>query len=502
MGRKMKRKTKIIGVISGVFLLMLPLYAKAAEITQLPEMESEETTEPEETTESEETTEPEETAEPDETTEPEEVPVQELDLGDYSNKMEIGEKQLLSVTVLPMDANSNNIAYSSSNPNVATVNGMGRITALAAGSTTITVSAGEVRQSFELQIVEKADTTIPVTDIEIGEHESELEVGKTLTLSGTVLPSDASNSALTYTSSNPEIATVNSSGEVKGISRGDVTITLSAGGFSKHVPLKVKIATAGIKLNKDFLVLKPNDTYQLSASATPAEASQTINYHSTDTAIAAVSSNGFVTAKATGSTTIIVSNGDTSAAVSVIVNEPVRHQEQVASADINGEDKKEYKGVIYASEQKIIDSEMLSYLYEAKQIMKIIGDGYIIEIDGKDIVNDKNEFYTDIALEKQSDKMCFLLNGGKELCGAVTLYLEEPNGNYLYLYNPSKEKYERIDISNREKLTLTTAGEYQLCESKLQTDKRLVIYCVVGGIIVLLLGGAIYIVVKRRYWFW
>lgn len=490
----MKRKVSMF-ILAG-FLLFFPLQINAKEAVVEPEISNKEVLEivGESGTASEEMTEPAE--------EPEEVKVQELDFGDYSDKMTVGEKQLLTVTVLPMNVSNATITYTSSDTNVATINGMGRITALMLGKTTITVFVGEVSQSFELWVIEEEDTTIHVTDIEIGEHESELEVGKTLTLSGTVLPSDATNATITYTSSNPAIATVSSTGEVKGTSKGDVIITLLADGVSESVPLTIKVATTGINLNKDYLVLKTGDTYQLSASVTPAEANQAISYRSVDTSVATVSQAGYVTAKETGSTTVIVSNGDTSVAVAVIVNESVVYQDKTVNEQTDAVDEKVYKEIINASEQEIIDSEILRYLYNAKQVLKIVGKGYVIEIDGKDIVNYKNEFLTDIELVKESGKTSFLLNKGNALCGAITVYLGESNGKYLYLYNSSKEKYELLNISDKTEMKLTTAGKYQLCESKIQIDRTILIYSVIGGIIILLIGGMVYILVKKKYWFW
>mgnify|MGYP001092390971 CR=1 FL=1 len=65
-------------------------------------------------------------------------------------------------------------------------------------------------------------------------------------------------------------------------------------------------------------VFQGNELYDIIVE--PAEAEQTVSYKSTNTSVAAVSGSGVVTAKQTGSSTIIVSNGDLSGAVSVIVN--------------------------------------------------------------------------------------------------------------------------------------------------------------------------------------
>lgn len=78
------------------------------------------------------------------------VEVSELDLGDYQQQMTVGEKQLLSVTVLPMDATDQTLKFSSSDVSVAKINGMGRITALKAGVTEIVVTCGSVTEKFRL----------------------------------------------------------------------------------------------------------------------------------------------------------------------------------------------------------------------------------------------------------------------------------------------------------------------------------------------------------------
>lgn len=65
--------------------------------------------------------------------ETETIKATELDLGDYQTEMAVGDKQLLTVTVLPLNATEQNIIYKSDNTKVAEINGMGRITAKAVG---------------------------------------------------------------------------------------------------------------------------------------------------------------------------------------------------------------------------------------------------------------------------------------------------------------------------------------------------------------------------------
>lgn len=361
-------------------------------------------------------------------------------------------------------------------------------------------------EDTEIQIedteIEIEDTTIAVTDIEIGEHEDVVNVGETLSLSATVLPVDATHSTVTYKSSDEAIATVNSSGEVKGISKGSVIIYVSADNVTKEVPLTVKVATAGIKVNSDYLVLKQGSGFQLSASVTPVEADQVVTYRSIDESVATVSDKGYVSAKKVGSTTILVSNGEFSVAVSVIVNQDTSATSKEDMSDSVVDKGKIYADSVSASAVKKIDTDMLYHIYSTEKILEIVGDGYSIEIDGKDIVNYKNEFYTDIQLVQKENETAFVLNKGEFLCGEVTLHLSEVNGKYLYLYNTSKEKYELIQTDSLESITLSTPGDYLISNEKLSYSTVNIIYFIVFGIVALLIGGGVYIGVKKQYWFW
>ena len=357
-------------------------------------------------------------------------------------------------------------------------------------------------EDTEIQIEDTEDTTIAVSDIELGEYEDVLNVGETLSLSATVLPVDATNSNVTYKSSDESIATVKSTGEVKGVSKGDVIIYVSADNITKEVPLTVKVATDGIKVNSDYLVLKQGRGFQLTASVTPVEADQTVTYRSIDESIATVSDKGYVSAKKVGNTTVLVSNGESSVAVSIIVNQDTTSLNQEGDSDSATEVDKKYADRVVATDVEKIDADMLYHIYSTGKILEIVGDGYNIEIDGKDIVNYKNEFNTDIQLVQKESETAFVLNKGEFLCGEVTLHLSEANGKYLYLYNTSKEKYELIQTDSLESITLSTPGDYLISNEKLSYSTVNIIYFIVFGIMALLIGGGVYIGVKKQYWFW
>ncbi|MGN0351598.1 MAG: Ig-like domain-containing protein [Roseburia sp.] len=437
----------------------------------------------------------------------EEVLPTELDLGDYQTEMTIGEKQLLTVTVLPETATSQELTYQSSNTSVATINGMGRITAVGEGTTQITVTCGTVMESFPLTVseeVSETEETIAVQDIEIGDYEEELKVDATLTLSATVLPSDATDATVTYQSSNTQIATVNSSGEVKGIAPGQVVISVTAGGVTKQVPITVKIATTAIVLNSDYRVMKPGDTFQISPSVEPAGAAGSMTYKSLNNAVATVSGSGLITAKACGNTAIVVSNGDLQVSVTVIVNENgSTAEEENEPLQVSGGQETILPEVISVQDYPVLTSAMLKYLYENKKSITIIGENYTIYLNGADIVNTANQLKTELFFQEAEHGFSFCVNENQKLCGKITLDISPKvtNQKYLYLYSNQKEAYQKLSTSNIKVLVIDTEGTYLLTAEKiagLRVKKALA----GGGCILILLAGGIYIGVKRQYWFW
>lgn len=428
--------------------------------------------------------------------------VRDIDLGDCPKELEVGASQLLSITVIPEEASGAKITYQSSDTGIAVVNEIGRVTGVKEGKVTITVSCGGVQKDLKMEVVKKKSEEIPVTDIEIADHEDELEVDKTLTLSVTVLPSDATDATVKYVSSNEKIATVNSSGEVKGISQGDVEITISAGTVTRTVKLKVKVATSQIEMDTTYLVLKPGESHQLVAKVIPAEADWQIIYKSMAPEIASVTAGGLVTANQCGTGSILVKNGDTSTAVTVIVDLLEQEENEQRQEDY-GEKTEEYEHEIYAKDYPLVDSDMLKYFYEHNENLTIYGLGYTIKVNGGEIKNWENELYTSLTLKEERQGTVFELNHGKNMCGSVLIQFDKEalSGKYVYLYNVSKKKYELLKGQDINSMRLDTGGKYLITEKRLPGGKGGLILFIMAIVVVIILLGA-YVAVKKRYWFW
>ena len=114
-------------------------------------------------------------------------------------------------------------------------------------SYTYAVSAWNgIRESAKSNVVTVTTSAIPVTSITLSISET-MEVGNSIKATVTLAPTDATNKAVTYSSSDTTIATVSTDGTVKAIKPGTVTITATASsGKSATATIKVYEALATV----------------------------------------------------------------------------------------------------------------------------------------------------------------------------------------------------------------------------------------------------------------
>lgn len=157
--------------------------------------------------------------------------------------IERGQKLTLKVTIKPSKATNKTLKWKSSKKKVVSVTQKGVIKGKKKGTAKITA---ETTDGSDLKITLKVTVGKRVSSLQFVNEESftELEVGKSHKLKVEVLPADASNKKLEWSTSNSKIATVDSSGNVKGIANGTVTITAkSTDGTNKKIEKRIKVVT-------------------------------------------------------------------------------------------------------------------------------------------------------------------------------------------------------------------------------------------------------------------
>ncbi len=146
----------------------------------------------------------------------------------------------LTASVSPDDAYVRTVQWTSSNPRAAVVDAHGVVQAVGPGETTITATSDDPSRQ---KAVCRVKVTLAVESVSFTIPDGTVFVGKSMTLKATVLPKNAAVQTLTWTSSDPTIATVSSKGVVKGVSPGRVTISAaSASGVVCKATATVKFA--------------------------------------------------------------------------------------------------------------------------------------------------------------------------------------------------------------------------------------------------------------------
>ena len=233
-----------------------------------------------------------------------------ISLNKTSYTMSVNTSFLLEATVTPSVA-SQTVTWTSSNTSVATVSSSGVVTGKAPGTATITATTTD---GTNLSASCQFTITQPATGVSLSQTTASIAVNQTLQLTAAVTPSNATNKAVTWSSSNTSVATVSSTGLVTAKAVGSATITVTtADGSNKSATCLVTVTAqqaTGISLNKTSATINNGETLQLTATVTPSTASQAVTWSSSNTAVATVSSNGLVTAKAPGMVTITATTAD------------------------------------------------------------------------------------------------------------------------------------------------------------------------------------------------
>ena len=266
-----------------------------------------------------------------------------ISFSEPNKTMYVGDTLTLKPTILPTEAASDKLAWSTTNSYVVSVSG-GVLTAKKEGTAKITVRTTSDKIAT-CQITVKA---VEPTSVSINNTKATIKIGDTITLTSTVSPKNASQN-VTWSNSNTNIATV-SNGIVTAKAVGSATITVkTSNGKTATCNVTVTpIEVTSIALNKTSATLKVGENTSLSVTYTPSNATtKSATWTSDNNSIATVS-NGVVTAKSVGSAVITAktSNGKT-ATCKVTVN-PI----DVTSISLNETEKTIEQGktaTIYAT---------------------------------------------------------------------------------------------------------------------------------------------------------
>ena len=188
------------------------------------------------------------------------IPVTAIALNKSTAIIGIGDSETLTINYTPADANTGKaVNWTSSNTSIATVDNSGKVTGVAVGTATITATS-----TTDASITASCAVTVQavaVTGVSINPTSANLQIGGSTDLTYTILPANATDKSVSWSSSNTAVANVNNNGHVSAVAAGTATITVTTTDGNKTATCSVTV-TAGPPVPPTSLTTHVPEVYE------------------------------------------------------------------------------------------------------------------------------------------------------------------------------------------------------------------------------------------------
>lgn len=235
-----------------------------------------------------------------------------------------GDSCVLKGNVTPSNTTFKNVIWESLNNNILTVDNSGNALCVECGATQLTAYSSDKGVSKTIDVFVYEHTT----GVSIDRSYVELEVGDNVKLNAQTLPLELSDNRIAWSSSNPDIVSVDENGNVHSIGKGTCVVKATSvdGNYNAECTILVKQPVATLQLNTKEKILKVGETYTLVAKINPDNAdNKNIIWTSENSEIASIK-DGIITAHKAGVVKIVATSEDNNNATDfceVVVTQPV-----------------------------------------------------------------------------------------------------------------------------------------------------------------------------------
>ena len=287
----------------------------------------------------------------------------------------------LNATILPSQASDTKLNWTSDNESIATVDGNGVVTPVKNGECNITATTADgtnikgncnITVDFKVKSISFSTTSYTITS-----------VNQTPSFRAIIIPSNAANKSVKWTSSDENVAKVSTNGVIKPVKNGTCKIiatTTDGTNLSASIDITVAIKATKITLDKTNINLT-NEKYsdKITAKIEPSEASDKVKYISSNEKVAKVKEDGTVIAVGKGNCIITATTTDgTNLSAKCNVTSEVEYQK----GDVNKDGRVDVADVIYAmnklskgtltDEEKIIGNVNDDSIFDVADVIKIM----------------------------------------------------------------------------------------------------------------------------------
>ncbi len=302
-----------------------------------------------------------------------------VSLSKTAKKIPKGKTYTLVPTIKPANASEKSVRWSSTDEKVAKVSSKGVVTALKAGTAEIICTTVDGKYTARCKIT----VTVSATGVTLNKTKLSIGTGRKYTLKADVLPSGVTNSKVTWSSSDPAVATVDADGTVKGIKKGNAVITVKTddGSFKASCKVTVYKSVTGVKLNIDKTTVPKGERTQLIATVLPSNAgNKNVTWTSSNTSIATVSETGMVTGRRKGTAVITVKTDDGSFEASCTVEVLILAESITLDFSSISLDVGKRKQLTYTIKPSNVSMKSVTWKTSDKSIVKISQKGIILAV--------------------------------------------------------------------------------------------------------------------------
>ena len=293
-----------------------------------------------------------------------------------SNTIGVGETFYASYTLTPSNAETS-VTWYSDDTSIATVSSSGLVKGIKAGTTFINAKTSNGKEDW-CKVTVTSSSPVEPTGITVSPSSMTIGVSETFYASYTLIPSNAETS-VTWYSDDTSIATVSSSGLVKGIKAGTTYINAKTSN-GKEDWCKVTVTSSspveptGITVSPSSKTIEVGGTFYASYTLTPSNAETSVTWYSDDSNIATVSSSGLVKGIKAGTTYINAktSNGKEDWCKVTVISTPVTASNLVITSKSGGKTILPFDSnpvLTFDGEYLVVSSTLANYSFPMDDIV-------------------------------------------------------------------------------------------------------------------------------------
>ena len=367
------------------------------------------------------------------------VPLESISMSEDKKTINKGSSFDLDITMNPTDATvTTKAAWTSNNEEIATVDQNGKVTAVGAGTTTITAMLEGKETTCRVTV------KVPLESISMSETKKTVNKGDSFKLDITKNPTDTTVTGdVKWTSDNKKVATVDKDGNVTAVGAGTTTITARLEGKETTCKVTVKVPLESISMSETKKTVNKGDSFDLDITKNPTDTTVDAKaaWSSANAGVATVDQNGMVTAVGAGTTVITANLEGKETTCEIVVKVPLESIEMSEKEISLVEDGEAQLNVIYAPTDTTVEKNVawtsskpdVAVVDQAGKVTaKTVGTATIsAEVDGKTTTCKVTVTKKPVALESI------------ELSEAKITMVETDKKQLTVKYNPSNTTVDR-----------------------------------------------------------